>query len=113
MTSTPSMRCREPRRPPPSLSLGVVDMAMPRVIPKPETTMPKSKSSPLAKGLEALIESHSMPEVVAELIRYSRRHGGNGWAPWESALTTALSDAAGPDEVAELVGKPTRKPRKK
>jgi hypothetical protein len=54
-----------------------------------------------------------MPEVVAELILYSRRYGGNGWVPWESALTKALSDAAGPDEVAELVGKPARKTRKK
>lgn len=75
--------------------------------------MPKAKSNPLTNSLEALIESHSMPEVVAELILYSRRYGGNGWAPWESALTKALSDAAGPDEVAELVGKPTRKARKK
>ena len=75
--------------------------------------MPKSKSNPLADTLEALIEDYSMPEVVAELILYSRRYGGNGWVPWESALTKALSDAAGPDEVAELVGKPARKTRKK
>ena len=75
--------------------------------------MPKTKSNPLADTLEALIDDYSMPEVVAELILYSRRYGGSGWAPWESALTTALSDAAGPDEVAELVGKPTRKTRKK
>ncbi len=75
--------------------------------------MPKAKSNPLADSLEALIEDYSMPEVVAELILYSRRYGGNGWAPWESALTTALSEAAGPDEVAELVGKPTLKTRKK
>jgi hypothetical protein len=75
--------------------------------------MPKANSKPLTNSLEALIESHSMPEVVAELILISRRYGGNGWAPWESALTTALSEAAGPHEVEELVGKPTRKPRKK
>ena len=75
--------------------------------------MPKTKSNPLADTLETLIEDYSMPEVVAQLILYSRRYGGNGWAPWESALTAALSDAAGPDEVAELVGKPTRKKRKK
>ena len=75
--------------------------------------MPKTKSNPLADTLESLIDDYSMPEVVAELILYSRRYGGNGWAPWESALTTALGDAAGLDEVKELVGKPTRKARKR
>ena len=75
--------------------------------------MPKTKNNTLADALETLIDDYSMPEVVAELILYSRRHGGDGWAPWESALTAALSEAAGADEVAELVGKPTRKTRKK
>ena len=75
--------------------------------------MPKAKSNSLLNSLEALIESHSMPEVVATLILISRLYGGNGWAPWESALTTALSEAVGPDEVEELVGEPTRQPRKK
>ena len=75
--------------------------------------MPKAKSNPLADTLETLIEDYSMPEVVSELILYARRYGGHGWASWESALTTALSEAAGADEVAELVGKPTRKTRKK
>jgi hypothetical protein len=54
-----------------------------------------------------------MPDVAAELIRYSRRYGGSGWAVWESALSTAFAKAAGSDEVSELVGKPTRKTRKK
>ena len=39
-----------------------------------------------------------MPEVVASLILISRRYGGNGWAPWEEALTKALGD----DQRAEL-----------
>ena len=74
--------------------------------------MSKAKTKPLADALEALIEEYSMPEVVAELILYSRRWGGNGWAPWESSLTAALSHAVGDDEVAELVGRPSRKLRK-
>src|SRR4051812_29654621 len=68
-----------------------------------------SKRKPFAEVLGTAIDDYSMPEVFAELILYSRRYGGSGWAPWEASLTAALSEAAGEDEVAELVGKPARK----
>lgn len=78
--------------------------------------MPKAKLSPLTESLKTLLTDYSMPEVVAELILMCRRCASgvesSGWLCWESALTTALGDAAGLDEVRELVGKPTRKARK-
>ena len=65
--------------------------------------MPKTKNNQLADTLEALINNYSMPNVVAELILYSKRQSENGWTPWERSLTRALSDVAGPEEVTELV----------
>ena len=73
--------------------------------------MPKSKPVPLGTQLEKLIGEYSMPEVVVELVRLSRRYKeqlrreGNseyqGWAAWDEALTAAVNEAAGPEEFDE------------
>jgi len=76
--------------------------------------MAKAKRGTLAQSLEKLIGERSMPEVVAALIRLSRgykeqlqREGNSesqGWQSWESALSAALGDVAGPEELEELAG---------
>jgi hypothetical protein len=50
--------------------------AFPSLHSKTTNHMPKTKPDTLTNSLEALIENHSMPEVVASLILISRRCGG-------------------------------------
>lgn len=76
--------------------------------------MPNAKRDPLVRSLEKFVGDHSMPEVVAALIRLSREYKEQlqregisewqGWHSWEEALLVALGEAAGPDEVEELAG---------
>ena len=72
--------------------------------------MGKAKRDPVMERLEDLLSDHSMPEIVAALIRLSREYKeqlkrernseSQGWRCWEDALTVALREAAGPEELS-------------
>ncbi len=73
--------------------------------------MKKAKRTPLMDRLEELVGEHSMPDVVAALVRLSREYKEQlkregiseyyGWKSWEEALKDAFSAAAGPEELDE------------
>lgn len=64
-------------------------------------------------NIETLIDTRSMPEVVAALVYVSRQYKerlqqeGNreymGWENWEQALSAAINEVEGPDGLSELL----------
>jgi hypothetical protein len=76
--------------------------------------MPRLNREQMLTSLEGMLADSSMPEIVAALIRLSRKYGkllrrerSNeyvGWEVWEKALSEALRKAAGRDELEELAG---------
>jgi hypothetical protein len=75
--------------------------------------MENTDRSRLTERLDELLEDSSMPEIVAALVLLSRgyaeqlRSEGNreylGWEPWERALTAAILDVEGPEELEVLL----------
>ncbi len=72
------------------------------------------KNNSFINNVEAIIDEKSMPEVVAALVYISRSYKerlqqeGNreyiGWEIWEQALSSAINEVEGPDELNELLG---------
>lgn len=73
--------------------------------------MGKAERDPLLAQLEKLVGNHSMPDVVAALLRLSRGYKERlkrernseyqGWESWETALRAAFIEAAGSEELDE------------
>jgi hypothetical protein len=71
----------------------------------------KAKRDPVMDRLEDLLRDHSMPGIVAALIRLSREYKEQlkrernseyqGWESWEDALTVSFREAAMPEELDE------------
>jgi hypothetical protein len=78
--------------------------------------MENTARSRLTERLDELLEHSSLPEIVAALVLLSRgyaeqlRNEGNreylGWEPWERALTAAILDVEGPEELEVLLNIP-------
>ncbi len=64
-------------------------------------------------NVETLIDSKSMPEVVAALVYVSRQYKERlqqedsreymGWESWEQALSAAINEVEGPEGLNELL----------
>ncbi len=75
--------------------------------------MENAERSRLTERLDELLEDASMPKIVAALVLLSRgyaeqlRSEGDreylGWEPWERALTAAILEVEGPEELNELL----------